>query len=88
MTLVAAALPPVEVRRDHDGQVLVEAENLIVDILFDDIMRTLLRQATRGLAAPAPVSVKGSRTAPPPVVESRDRRRPAWARSPPGMAGG
>jgi hypothetical protein len=88
MTLVAAALPPVEVQRDHDVQVLVEAENLIVDILFDDIVRTLLRQATRGLAAPAPVAVKGARTAPPPVAESPDRRLPAWARSPPGMAGG
>jgi hypothetical protein len=88
MTLVAAALPPVEVRRDHDVQVLVDAENLIVDILFDDIVRTLLRPATRGLATPTPELVKGSRTAPAPVVESRDRRRPAWARSPPEVASG
>ena len=84
MAFVVAARPPIEAWRDQDAQVLAEAEDVIVGILFDDIVRTLLRPPTplvpKFVSAPSP---SRERTGPPPVTAGRQRSGAAWARSPP-----
>lgn len=85
MTLVAAALPPVEAWRDHDAQVLADAEDVIVGILFDDIVRTLLRSPTPLVPEPAPARpLRAERMRQLPATTGRQLSHPAWARSPPG----
>jgi hypothetical protein len=83
MTFVAAAVRSTEFGSDSDARVLADAEDILVQVLFDDIVRTVLRPATARIPAPASARLPRMRTAEPPVTESRDRRRPAWARSPP-----
>jgi hypothetical protein len=84
--VVAAAAEPATVWRDQDSQVLAEAENVIVGILFDDIVRTLLRPAT--VLVPLPVAAerpRRERMAPAPTTVGRQHTSDAWARSPPGQ---
>ncbi|MBX0301239.1 hypothetical protein K2F54_14790 [Cryobacterium sp. 1639] len=88
MTFVAAAVTATQFRSDPDARVLADAEDILVRVLFDDIVRTLLRPTTGRIPASAVVPVTPVSTAAPPVAGSRDRRRPAWARSPPGEVSG
>jgi hypothetical protein len=84
MTFVAAAVPAT-VRPDHEALVLADAENVIVSILFDDIVRTMLRSPTELAPEPLPAAVpRRERTCPRPVTTGRQRTGAAWARSPPG----
>ena len=88
MTFVAAAPPSTEIRSDPDAQVLADAEDVLVRVLFDDIVRTLLRPATGRIPEPVPAPARRrAQTAPPPETGSVDRRGPAWARSPPWISG-
>lgn len=87
MTFVAAAVTATQFRSDPDARVLADAEDILVRVLFDDIVRTLLRPTTGRIPASAVVPVTPVSTAEP-VAEPRDRRRPGWARSPPGEASG
>jgi hypothetical protein len=85
MTFIAAAVPSTEPWRDHDLQVLAEAENVIVGVLFDDIVRTLVRPSTAPVAEPAGAATPGlERTEPAPATVGRRHSHPGWARSPPG----
>ena len=84
MTFVAAALPPVVAWRDHDAQVLADAEDVIVGILFDDIVRTLVRPPTPLVPAFVPAATPSrERMGPSTVTAGRQRSGAAWARSPP-----
>lgn len=87
MTFVAAAVPSTEIRSDPDARVLADAEDVIVRVLFDDIVRTLLRPATGPADGPPARDRRRAQTAPPPKTGSVDRRGPAWARSPPWISG-
>jgi hypothetical protein len=87
MTLVAvaAAVPSAELWRDHEMQVLTDAENVIVGVLFDDIVRTLMRPPTAPVAEPVPAAFpRRGRMSPTPVTVGRQSSGTAWARSPPG----
>jgi hypothetical protein len=84
MNLVAAALPPTELGRERDVQVLADAENVIIGVLFDDIVRTRLRAPTAFAPQPAfPSLPRPKRMGPPPVTAGLRRPHTAWARSPP-----
>ncbi|WP_297370267.1 hypothetical protein [Cryobacterium sp.] len=89
MRLVAAALQAVDAPPDRGDQILADAENVIVSVLFDDIVRMLLTPATLRDPEPHPeVSPRPARTVAPRVPEGQDRMRPEWARSPPTAAQG
>jgi hypothetical protein len=84
MNLVAAALPPTELGRERDVQVLADAEDVIVGVLFDDIVRALVRAPTAFTSEPLPPArPRPKRMGPPPVTAGLQRFRTAWARSPP-----
>ncbi|PXA68331.1 hypothetical protein [Cryobacterium arcticum] len=86
MTFVAAAVPRTEPWRDHDLQVLADAENVIVGVLFDDIVRTLVGSPTALGAGPVPMAVpRRGRMSSTPVRVGRQSSVTAWARSPPWM---
>jgi hypothetical protein len=85
MTFVAAAVPPPEVRREHETQVLADAEDVIVGILFDDIVRALLRPPTAVVPEPEPAATsRRERMQDTRATTALDRTSAAWARSPPG----
>jgi hypothetical protein len=88
MTLIAAVLPPTNLGADPDLQVVAEAEDIIVGVLFDDIVRALRPVATgrhpgRG-RGPAPLRRANRTEAPPPATAYPEPKRWGWARSPPG----
>ena len=71
---------PVEFPAD----VLAEAEDVIVGVLFDDIVRTLLRPSTAPIAERARAATPArERTEPAPATVERQHSRPGSARSPP-----
>jgi hypothetical protein len=83
MSFVAAAVPAT-VRPDDEAQVLADAENVLVSILFDDIVRALMRPPTALVPQPAPAATpKRERMRQTPVTTGRRRVGAAWARSPP-----
>ncbi|MET0955413.1 MAG: hypothetical protein ABWY68_05640, partial [Cryobacterium sp.] len=85
MTFVAAAVLRTELGRDPDLQVLADAENVIVGVLFDDIVRTLVRPSTTLGAGPVPMALPGrGRMSSTPATVGRHDSATAWARSPPG----
>ena len=85
MTFVAAAMPRTEPWRDHDLQVLADAENVIVEVLFEDIVRTMVRAPATLGAGPMPrVVPRRGRISSTPVTVGRASSGTAWARSPPG----
>ena len=84
MTFVAAAVPSTEVWHDHELHVLAEAEDVIVGVLFDDIVRTLLRPSTAPIAERARAATPArERAEPAPATVGRQHSRPGSARSPP-----
>jgi hypothetical protein len=85
MNLVAAAVPSSETREDSAERVLVDAENVVVGILFDDIVRGLVRPSAALVRQPEPGDApRSERMGAAPRTTGRQRSATPWARSPPG----
>jgi hypothetical protein len=85
MNLVAAAVPSSETREDSAARVLADAENVVVGILFDDIVRGLVRPPAALVRQPEPGDAPRSEwMGAAPITTGRQRSTTPWARSPPG----